>query len=125
MSGTLYPCVIVICWLVFVCTVGIAMAVITSIFGAVVGDLKPFVSFAVFLHDPLILCSVGRLGSNGWTGADGVSRVHSLFQSIDFLFQLVIADPFFLQQSERLVMCQGTGEAVGAWSGHNGGWDCC
>ena len=61
-SGTFYPCIKVASRLVFVSTVGIAMAVIASMFGAVVSDLKPFVSFAVFLHDPLVLCSDGRLG---------------------------------------------------------------
>ena len=54
MSGTFYPYSIVIRWLVLVSTVGIAMGVIVSMFGAVVGDLKPFVTFAVFLLDPLI-----------------------------------------------------------------------
>ena len=96
MSGTFYPCIKVISWLVLVPTIGIAMGVIASMFGAVVSNLKPFVSFAVFLHDPLILCSVGRLGSNGWTGADGVSRVHGLFQSVDLLFKFVITEPFLL-----------------------------
>ena len=54
MSGTFYPYIIVIRWFVLVSTVGIAMGVIVSMFGAVVGDLKPFVTFAVFLLDPLI-----------------------------------------------------------------------
>ena len=52
-SGTFYPCIKIIGWLVFVPTVGIAMAVIVSMFGTVVNDLIPFVSFAVFLHDLL------------------------------------------------------------------------
>ena len=78
-SGSFCPCIIVISWLVFVPTVGIAVGVIASMFGAVVSNLKPFVSFAVFLLDSLILCGGGRLGSNGWTGANGISRVHSLF----------------------------------------------
>ena len=55
MSGTFYPYSIVIRWLVLVSTVGIAMGVIVSMFGAVVSDLKPFVSLAVFLLDSLIL----------------------------------------------------------------------
>ena len=60
MSGTFYPCIKVISWLVFVPTVGIAMGVIVSMFGAIVSNLKPFVSLAVFLLDPLIWCSDGR-----------------------------------------------------------------
>ena len=60
MSGTFYPCIKVISWLVFVPTVGIAMGVIVSMFGAVVSNLKPFVSLAVSLLDPLIWCSDGR-----------------------------------------------------------------
>ena len=124
MSGTFYPCIEIIGWLVFVPTVGITMAVIVSMFGAVVTDLKPFVSFAVFLHDPLVLCSACRLRSVSWACVDGVARVHGLFQSVDLLSQFVIPDPFLLEQSEGLVMCHGTSEAVGAWSGHNSGWDC-
>ena len=49
-SGTFYPCVEISGWLVFVPTVGIAMAVVASVFGAVMNYLMPFVSFAVFLH---------------------------------------------------------------------------
>ena len=78
-SGTFYPWITVIRWFVLVPTVGIAMGVIASMFGAVVSNLKPFVSFAVLLHDPLVLCRDGRLGSIGWSGTDGVSRVHGLF----------------------------------------------
>ena len=47
--GTFHPCVEVIGWFVFVPTVGIAMAVIVSMLGAIVNDLIPSVSFAVFL----------------------------------------------------------------------------
>ena len=83
--GSFYPHIIIIRWFVLVPTVGIAMGVIASMFGAVVGDLKPFVTFAVFLLDSLIQCSGGRLRSNSWAGADGISRVQSLFQSIDLL----------------------------------------
>ena len=54
MSGTFYPCIKVISWLVLVSVIGIAMGVIVSMFGAVVSNLKPFVSLAVFLLDPLI-----------------------------------------------------------------------
>ena len=53
-SGSFYPCIKVIRWFVLVPTVGIAMGVIVSMFGAVVSNLKPFVAFAVFLLDPLI-----------------------------------------------------------------------
>ena len=123
-SGSFYPCIKVFRWFMLVPAVGIAMGVIVSMFGAVVSNLKPLVSSAVFLLDSLILCSDGRLGTNGWTRANGISRVHSLLQSIDLLFQLVILDPFFLKQSEGLVVCDGTREAVGALSGHNSGWDC-
>ena len=56
MSGSFYPCIIVIRWLVFVPTVGIAMGVIVSMFGAVVSDLKPSVPFVVSLLDSLIWC---------------------------------------------------------------------
>ena len=59
MSGSLYPGIIIIRWFVLVPTVGIAMGVIVSMFGAVLGDLKPFVTFAVFLLDPLIWHSGG------------------------------------------------------------------
>ena len=52
-SGPFHPCIKIIGWLVFVPTVGIAMAVIVSMFGTVVNDLMPFVSIAVFLHDLL------------------------------------------------------------------------
>ena len=54
MSGSFYPRIIIIRWFVLVPTVGIAMGVIVSMFGAVVGDLEPVVTFAVFLLDPLI-----------------------------------------------------------------------
>ena len=51
-SGAFYPCSKVVrSWFVFVPTVGIAMAVVASIFGAVMNYLIPFVSFAVFLHN--------------------------------------------------------------------------
>ena len=60
MSGSLYPCIKVISWLVLVSAIGIAMGVIVSMFGAVVSNLKPFVTFAVFLLDPLIWCSDSR-----------------------------------------------------------------
>ena len=53
-SGSLYPCIKVIRWFVLVPTVGIAMGVIVSMFGAVVSDLKPVVPFAVFVFDSLI-----------------------------------------------------------------------
>ena len=52
-SGSFHPCSEVVGWFVFVSTVGIAMAVIVSVFGTVLTDLMPFVSFAVFLHDLL------------------------------------------------------------------------
>ena len=52
-SGSFHPCIKIIGWFVFVPAVGIAMAVIASIFGTVVNDLIPFVSIAVFLHDLL------------------------------------------------------------------------
>ena len=52
-SGAFNPFVKVFGWLMFVSTVGIAMAMIASMFGAVMTDLKPLVSFAVFLHNLL------------------------------------------------------------------------
>ena len=54
MSGTFYPCIKVISWFVFVPAIGIAMGVIVTMFGAVVGDLEPVITFAVFLLDPFI-----------------------------------------------------------------------
>ena len=55
MSGAFYPCSKVVrSWFVFVPTVGIAMGVIVSVFGAVVGNLEPIITFAVFLLDPFI-----------------------------------------------------------------------
>ena len=105
MSGSFNPCSMILGLFVFVFAVGVAVAVIVPMFGTVVNYLVPVVSFAVFLHvawfgQCLTLSIDGRLGSNGWNSADGVSRMHSLFQFIDLLFQLVIADPFFLQQSK-------------------------
>ena len=52
-SGALNPFVKVVGWLMFVSAVGIAMAMIASMFGAVMADLKPLVSFAIILHDLL------------------------------------------------------------------------
>ena len=52
-SGSFFPCIKIIGWFVFVSTVGIAMAVIASMFGTVVNDLISFVSIVVFLHDLL------------------------------------------------------------------------
>ena len=52
-SGTFYPCVEIIGWLVFIPAVGIAVAVVVSVFGAVMNHLIPFVSLAIFLHDTL------------------------------------------------------------------------
>ena len=52
MSGAFYPCGKVVgSWFVFVPTVGIAMGMIVSMFGAVMHYLTPFASFAVFLHN--------------------------------------------------------------------------
>ena len=53
-SGSLYPCIKVIRWFVLVPTVSIAMGVIVAMFGAVVGDLEPVITIAVFLLDPFI-----------------------------------------------------------------------
>ena len=52
-SGSIYPCIKIVGWLVFIPAVGIAMAVIVPVFGTVVNDLIPFVSLAIFLHDTL------------------------------------------------------------------------
>ena len=52
-SGSFNPFIKVVGWLKFVSAVGIAMAMIASMFGAVMTDLKPLVSFAVFLHNLL------------------------------------------------------------------------
>ena len=52
-SGSFYPCSKIVGWFVFVSTIGIAVAVVASMFGAVMNYLIPFVSFAVFLHDLL------------------------------------------------------------------------
>ena len=49
-SGTFYPCGIIVGWFVFVFAVGVAVAVIVPMFGTVVNYLVPVVSFAVFLH---------------------------------------------------------------------------
>ena len=46
-----YPCIETIGWFVFVPAVGIAVAVVASMFGAAMNHLKPVVSLAVFLHD--------------------------------------------------------------------------
>ena len=54
MSGSIYPCIIVIRWFVLVPTVGIAMGVIVSMFGTIVGNLEPVITFAVSLLDPFI-----------------------------------------------------------------------
>ena len=78
-SGSFYPCIKVIRWLVLVPTVGIAMSVIVTMLGAVVGDLEPGVTFAVLLFDPFIKGGVGRLGGNSWAGTYGIPRVQSLF----------------------------------------------
>ena len=50
-SGAFYPCVVTFGWLVLVPAIGIAVAVVASMFGAVMHCLTPFASFAVFLHD--------------------------------------------------------------------------
>ena len=50
-SGTFYPCSIIVGRFVFVFTVGVAVAVVVAMFGTVVNYLVPVVSFAVFLHD--------------------------------------------------------------------------
>ena len=50
-SGAFYPCVVIFGWFVLIPAIGIAMAVVVSMFGAVMNCLKPVVSFAVFLHD--------------------------------------------------------------------------
>ena len=62
----------------FVSTVGIAMGVIVSMFGAIVRDLKPFIAIVVSLFDPLIWYSSGRLRGHSWAGANGIARVQSL-----------------------------------------------
>ena len=102
-SGSFHPCIKIVGWFVFVSAVGIAMAVIASMFGTVVNDLMPFVSIAVFLCDllcygwSLTLSTDGRLGHSGWCGADGVTGMHVLFQFVDLLSQSVISHSFFLQ----------------------------
>ena len=78
MSGSFYPCIVIIRWLMLVLTIGIAVGVVVSMFGAVVSNLKPFISLVIFLLDPLIWYSEGRLGGNSWAGANGGSRVQSL-----------------------------------------------
>ena len=78
-SGTFCPYIKVIGWFVFVPTVGIAMGMIVSMFGAVMHYLTPFATFAVFLCNflshgkRLTLCSDGRLRCHGRACADGVS----------------------------------------------------
>ena len=54
MSGSLYPCIKVIKRFMLVLTVGIAMGVIVSMFGTIVGNLEPVITFAVSLLDPFI-----------------------------------------------------------------------
>ena len=49
-SGTFYPCSIIVGRFVFVFTVVVAVAVVVAMFGTVVNYLVPFVSFTVFLH---------------------------------------------------------------------------
>ena len=53
-SGSFYPCIKVIRWFMLVATVGIAMGVIVSMFGAIVGNLEPVLTFVVSLLDPFI-----------------------------------------------------------------------
>ena len=53
-SGSFYPCIKVIRWFMLVPTVGIAMGVIVSMFGTIVGNLEPVITFAVSLLDPFI-----------------------------------------------------------------------
>ena len=53
-SGSFYPCIKVIRWFMLVPTVGIAMGVIVSMFGAIVGNLEPVLTFVVSLLDPFI-----------------------------------------------------------------------
>ena len=62
----------------FVSAVGITMGVIVSMLGAIVCNLKPFVSFVVSLLDPLIWNSSGRLRVDSWAGANGVARLQGL-----------------------------------------------
>ena len=52
-SGSFNPFIKVIGWFVFVSAVGIAMAMIVSMFGTVMTDLVPLVSVVVLLHNPL------------------------------------------------------------------------
>ena len=87
MSGAFYPCAKVVrSWFVFVPAVGIAMSVIVSVFGAIMHYLTPFSSFAVLLHNflsygkRLTVSAACGLGCHGWACANGVARVHSLFQ---------------------------------------------
>ena len=47
--GPIFPCVCT--WFVFIATVGIAMADIITMFGAVVSYLQPFASGAVLVYD--------------------------------------------------------------------------
>ena len=49
-SGTFYPCSIIVGRFVFVFTVVVAVAVVVAMFGTVVNHLVPFVSFTIFLH---------------------------------------------------------------------------
>ena len=56
-SGSFCPFIIEIGWLVFVSAVGIAMAVIASMFGTVVNDIMPFTLIAGSVPDSAIACS--------------------------------------------------------------------
>jgi len=51
MSGSIYPCIKVVGWLMLVPAVGIAVIVVVAMFGTVVNDLVPFVAIVVFLHN--------------------------------------------------------------------------
>ena len=53
-SGSFYPCIVLFRWFVFVSAVGITMGVVVSMLGAIVGNLKPIISFTVSLLDPFI-----------------------------------------------------------------------
>ena len=69
----------------FVSAVGITVGVIVSMFGAIVCNLKPFVSSVVSLHDPLIWNISSGLQGDSWAGANGIARLQGLLKLIDLL----------------------------------------
>ena len=48
--GSFYPCSKIVGWFVFISAIGITVAVVVSMFGAVMNYLIPFVSLTVLPH---------------------------------------------------------------------------